>query len=185
MSAHIAHFYESDEAYANFLESFANACLRAGDACVILATPVHLAILEGKLDVSDAGGVGVDLAGLKPYIAMDAAETLARFMVDGEPDEVRFAEVMGQVLAQALKSGSRRVWVFAEMVGLLFEGGNQSAAVRLEQLWNRLVSNTAGVRIFLLCSYPGACLNSKHNRRWISAVCKEHSGVCIAPGLWS
>jgi hypothetical protein len=34
------------------------------------------------------------------YVALDAAETLAKFMVDGSPDPGRFSEVIGGIITQ-------------------------------------------------------------------------------------
>jgi hypothetical protein len=59
-------------------------------------------------------------------------------MVDGWPDEQRFAEVVGTVVQRMAQNGSRRVCAFGEMVALLWAEGRHDAAIRLEELWNDL-----------------------------------------------
>src|SRR6202044_3378227 len=87
---------------------------------------------------------GLDVAGLIErgrLIVMDAAQLLAAFMSDGWPNEDRFNEVVGGVIAKALGCAGgeqQRVAVFGEMVAVLWADGKADAAIRLEQLWNVL-----------------------------------------------
>ncbi|HEX9967459.1 MAG TPA: ATP-binding protein, partial [Solirubrobacterales bacterium] len=107
------------------------------------------------------------------YIVLDAAETLSRFMVDGWPDEQRFADVLGNVVRRA-QNGSRRVRAFGEMVALLWAEGKHDAALRLEELWNDLARTHA---FSLLCAYPMAGFRHEEHGGSFFHICSAHSQV--------
>ena len=105
---------------------------------------------------------------------LDARETLARFMVDGRPDAQRFTKVVGSLVADASMQGRRRVRAFGEMVALLCEDAQHSAAVQLEGLWNGL----AQLQSFsLFCAYPMRVFASEDQRLSFHAVCCAHTEV--------
>ena len=56
------------------------------------------------------------------YIALDAAETLAKIMVEGFPDAARFREVIGKLVIQAQNEAGHAsgVVAFGELVALLW-----------------------------------------------------------------
>lgn len=171
---HFVQFYETDAFLLNSLRDFIGAGLVTGDVCIVVATPTHQAELEERLC-----GYGLDLSAARAggqYVALDAAETLAKFMVDGAPKPERFAEVIGAVIAQAAQ-GNRRVRIFGEMVALLWADGNQDAALRVEELWNGLQERYS---FLLFCAYPlrdvgGTALAAPFNH-----ICASHSRVIPA-----
>ena len=84
------------------------------------------------------------------YIEVDPEKTLAEFMVNGWPDEERFKEVIGGLLARAHANGAK-VRAFGEMVALLWGKKLYAATVRLD------ISGTGSVlrkAFSLLCAYP-------------------------------
>jgi len=168
---HLVQFYEGDAFLLDELTRFCAAGLGAGEAVIVIATAAHLEGLEAALR---AGGVDTTAAGAGGrYVALDAAETLSQFMVDGAPDEARFADVVGTVVAGAVKR-HRHVRAFGEMVALLWADGNREAALRLERLWNQLIG---ALPFSLLCAYPVAALRDETaNASWL-AICREHSQV--------
>jgi hypothetical protein len=108
--------YEEDAHLLDAVERFTSTGLAVGEAAVVIVTPPHRDHLEARLRAH-----GVDLVTMGAqgqYVALDAAEILARSMVNGYPDPRRFADVVGGVIAQA---GNRypRVRAFGEMVALL------------------------------------------------------------------
>ncbi|HMA38417.1 MAG TPA: ATP-binding protein [Chloroflexia bacterium] len=170
-AAHFAQFYETDHSLLHSLSGFIGAGLRAGEAGIVVATPAHRADLaallqQQALDVDAARASG-------QYVVLDAAETLARFMVDGAPEPVRFAMVVGPIIAQAAR-GRPRVRVFGEMVALLWTAGNREAAIRLEELWNTLQQTQAFV---LYCAYPMHGFDGAALAQPLDAVCAAHSHV--------
>lgn len=134
-SEHFVQFYETDSFLIESVSGFIGTALEAGDAAVVIATRAHRQGLQKKLS---ARGIDVSAANASgQFVMLDAAETLAEFMIDGSPDPERFVAVIGGVIAR-LHHGARRVRAFGEMVALLWAEGNQPAAIRLEQLWNDL-----------------------------------------------
>lgn len=170
---HCVHIYDDDPAFIDTLEEFAATGLRQGDAVVLVATPAHLAALEQRLA---AGGFDVAAARKRDqYIALDAADTMSTFIVDGWPVEALFEEMVNKVLARARRQ-HRQVRAFGEMVALMWEQGQCGAVVRLEQLWTAKCQREA---FALLCAYPRACFNLRAAGS-IAQVFAAHSKVCTA-----
>jgi PAS domain S-box-containing protein/excisionase family DNA binding protein len=170
-SEHVVQVYEADAALLEAVGEYIGAGLRAGEAAIAIATEAHRTGLEERLR---ADGLDLDSARASgQYIALDAAETLARIMADGEPEPDRFAEVVGAVVARAT-TGGRPVRAFGEMVALLATEGNHAAAIRLESLWNGLQR----VHTFsLFCAYPMDALGGEAFAAVFSDVCTEHTLV--------
>jgi len=129
-------FYDSDAALLDEAADFIDAALRAGGTGILIATPGHVAQLRRRL-----AGFGSAEGGARWYpgrlVVLDAEETLAAFMLDGQPDGERFRAAVAPALAAAGANGGP-VHAYAEMVALLSARGEYGAAVRLEQLWNAL-----------------------------------------------
>src|SRR5258708_7195049 len=130
-SEHFVQFCESDVFLMNTLSEFIGTGLKAGDACLVLATKPHREGLEERLQEE-----GLDVATSRErgqYISIDAATTLSTIMVEGSPDPGRFAEVVGSMVVRAARGG-HRVRIFGELVALLCAEGNQAAALPLKSL---------------------------------------------------
>ncbi|HZR99504.1 MAG TPA: ATP-binding protein [Chloroflexota bacterium] len=174
LSDHYVQFYEADAFLLDTVADFVGAGLHAGEAAIVVATPAHRAGIEAHLQAT-----GVDVAGARGrgrYVPLDAAETLARLMVDGTPEAERFDAVIGGLVARAARQG-RGLRIFGEMVALLALEGNASAALRLEALWTAL---QATHRFALLCAYPMPRLGGVAQRDLVAQVCAAHSGVIPA-----
>ena len=99
-------------------------------------------------------------------------------MVDGWPDERRFAAVVGaKIAAAAAAGGSAPVYVFGEMVSLLWARGERDAAIRLEELWND-PSNTHAIS--LLCAYSLDSFRGDQTSAQFRRVCDAHEAVMPA-----
>jgi len=167
---HIAHFYESDAVLIDTLTGFVGGGLIAGESTIIIATPGHLRSLELRLADSDVDLVSAILE--DRYIAMDADATLASFMVNGRPDEQRFARLLAQLLERATVK-NRRVRAFGEMVALLWARGETAATVRLEQLW-KMVCESQPLSLF--CAYPKAG-RARGPQASLDDICSAHTRV--------
>ena len=124
-NGHTVQFYSQDSFLLDGLSRFIGTALGAGDAAVILATRAHREGLESRLHAHGLNTAGAVSQGR--YIAQDAAETLAKIMVEGFPDAARFREVIGSLVIQAQNAveHGRRVAAFGEaLVALLWEDGN-------------------------------------------------------------
>src|SRR5512132_245001 len=100
---HVVQFYDDEAFPLDAIGRFVGPALGAGEACLIIATAPHQAQIAEELAAR-----GFDLSTLSEqgrYVALDAGETLSRFMVDGWPDEKRFVEVVGAAMAQAIAAG--------------------------------------------------------------------------------
>lgn len=173
--AHTVQFYGEDDSLLNELTRFIGTALSAGDSAVVIATKAHRDGLARRLQSLGLNATRALEQGR--YVSLDAAETLAEFMVEGWPDAERFTEVLGSVLAQAAAAAggkNRRVAAFGEMVALLWAQGNAEAAVRLEQLWNDLACTYP---IALRCAYPISAFNREDHGDLFLEICAEHSHV--------
>jgi PAS domain S-box-containing protein/excisionase family DNA binding protein len=173
-SEHLVQFYETDTFLLDAVRDFISAALRAGDAAIVIATEAHRQSLEERLQAD-----GLDLATARAngrYVSLDAAETLARCMVDGVPAPARFGKVVGDIVTLAA-AGGRHVRIFGEMVALLTDMGDDAAAIHLEALWNDLQQTHAFV---LLCAYPMDRLGGEARADLAGNVCAAHSRVVPA-----
>jgi anti-sigma regulatory factor (Ser/Thr protein kinase) len=103
----------------------------------------------------------------------DAGETLAAFMRDDMPEPDAFSATIGRVIRNAARAGVP-VWIFGEMVALLWDAGNVAAAVDLESLWNDLAEEH---NFTLYCAYPSKTLHAPNDLAAIKQVCDRHAGV--------
>src|SRR5256714_11395190 len=171
---HLVQYYEKEGFLYDRVTDFMSDGLRGGDAAVLIATRAHRSGVESRL-----ARRGVDLAYLTAggrYHALDAQDTLSRFMVDGTPDPHRFAETVGPVIRTA-RTGDRRVLAFGEMVALLWAEGNREAAIRLEQLWNDLARRET---FALLCAYPIAHFDDAGHAEPFAEINAAHTWVTPA-----
>ena len=172
---HSVQFYEDDAFLLDGLSRFIGAAVLAGDSAIVIATESHREGLAQRLRSR-----GLDLTpAVKQgrYLSLDAAETLAKFMVDGWPDAVQFSRVIGSVITQlssAAQAEHPRVAAFGEMVALLWAEGKQDAAVRLEQLWNDLARTHS---FQLHCAYPINLFSQEKDGGLVQKICSEHSHV--------
>jgi PAS domain S-box-containing protein len=170
---HFAQFYQTDAFLLDSLSTFITTGLSGGDACIVVATQSHHEGLEARLKTN-----GLDLSSASTqdkYFPLDAEELLSQFMVEGQPDPTLFASAIGNLIEQAASSG-RQVRIFGEMVSLLWDSGNQGAAIRLEELWNDLQATTT--RPFLLfCAYAMPCFAGEENEVSFTEICQRHSRI--------
>ena len=171
---HFVQFYESDGFLLNSLSGFIGSAINSGLPAVVVATKAHR---EGLDELMRANSVDVTRAlASGKYVALDAAETLSKFMVDGVPEPGRFNEVIGSVIS-SVTDGRSRVRAFGEMVALLWAEGNQVGALRLEELWNDLQKAHA---FSLFCAYPMNAFGSEKFIEPHDGVCTVHSRVLPA-----
>ena len=178
-STHVVQFYDDEAFPLDAIGRFVGPALGAGEACLIIATAPHHAKIAEQLAAR-----GFDLPALSEqgrYVALDAAETLSRFMVDGWPDEKRFVEVVGATVARAVAAGQvPHVHAFGEMVALLCAEGRPEAAIRLEELWNDLAKTLS---FSLLCAYPLAAFRRQTHGATLLRICGAHSRAFPSEGL--
>ncbi|HMI85077.1 MAG TPA: GAF domain-containing protein [Polyangiaceae bacterium] len=187
---HRVQFYEDDESLSRLVGNFIGAGIPAGDSIVVIATESHQDSIRGQLE-----SMGIDLglvceAGQLRFF--DASEMLSKFMRDGEPNRDLFDVEVGGVVASlvAALSGSARLRAYSEMVDVLWKGGQRTAAIRLEELWNDLQTRHAST---LLSAYAMASFYKEpaalHRVRGVhphvidDAASAEHAGAAQATSL--
>ena len=171
---HLVQFYEADTALVDATGEYISQGLKSGDGVLAIATGAHRADIESWLRAA-----GHDVDGARDngqYVELDAAETLARLLVDEQPDRGRFVEVISPIIEQA-SEGRPSVRAFGEMVALLAAEGNHVAAVQLETFWNIL---RQVYDFSLLCAYPLGALNGAAFSSVFGDICAEHAGVIPA-----
>jgi PAS domain S-box-containing protein len=176
--SHAVHFYDSDDDLAARVAAFIGEALRAHEPAVIIATPAHRALFTSRLAAMDidveAERTGGNLA------ILDAASTLAKFMVGDAPDGELFTRIVGSVLESIGARGSQwvRVRAYGEMVDLLWQQGDRTAAIALEEMWTDL----GDVYDFdLLCAYAMKGLAAAPHGPGVPEICGEHTNVSVAP----
>lgn len=169
---HFVQFYEADDYLLNSLYDFASTALNAGDACIVIATEAHRTELAARLQ---AGGVDLAAANAsRKFFALDAGETLAKFMVNGSPEPQRFTRVIKPIIG-GIVQGPRPAHVFGEMVALLWLEGNHGAAIRLEELWNDFMREIRSFALF--CAYPARAFAGEVYGEPFGEICQCHARV--------
>lgn len=171
---HLVQIYQDEGVFLDSLEGFVSGGILSGESVVVIATPGHLASLKLRLarrGVNVATAIEQD-----QYVALDAEDTLSRFMLNGWPDEDLFRALVTRILQRA-KAGSRRVRAFGEMVAVLWDQGNSGATVRLEHLWHRLCQEQS---FSLFCAYPRSGF-TRNAAASIKEICDTHSRIVSSP----
>jgi DNA-binding NarL/FixJ family response regulator len=170
---HEVGFYADDRRLVDDLTVFVGASLKAGNAAIVLATESHrenlLPRLQGyDLDVRAAIEQG-------RYIALDAAEALSMFMVNGMPDRVQFFKAFDNLIRAIRHTAKehRRIAVFGECVDLLCSQGNAEAAIQMEKLGNQLNANDVDI----LCAYSLPDTRREMDKKTSQRICAEHTAV--------
>ena len=173
MNQHLVQFYDKEAFLIDEAIGFVDEGQRVGDTVIVIATGEHLREINERLKQRHALSPAASAANER-FIGVDAGSTLAQISVDGWPDEQRFAEVIGGLVADASDDGRIPVRVFAEMVAVLCAAGNPQAALHLEQLWNRLAAKQP---LALRCAYPMNAFADTEQTAVFGAICAAHTQV--------
>jgi hypothetical protein len=166
---HILQIYEGREELLQMLAGFIGSGINSGDSIILIATPDHL---DGVEAILKRHGIHIDsLLKNGRYFRLDAQATLARFMVDGWPDEQKFMEVMNDMYLRVNSHGTKKIRAFGEMVALLWGQGMPAATLELEKLWNKFMDSN---ELSLFCAYPHECFEG-HTHGSIAHVCGSHA----------
>ncbi len=146
---HFVQLAADDAALAQNAGRYLSEGLRRGDGVLVIATPQHRDLFARNLDFA-----GADLPSLlksKQLVFLDANDCLGQFMVSGQPDWTRFEKLFCGAMRQVRPAeDSAGLRAYGEMVGLLWSSHRFAAAIRLEQMWNRLLEQSG---FSLYCAY--------------------------------
>jgi hypothetical protein len=167
---HLVQFYEDYGVIVDNVGFLAKTALEDGDCAIIIGTAVHRDQIRNRL--AEAGLNIEGLLATRHLVMLDAAETLSQFMLGNRPDAVRFDQVVGKVVRNAIaRSANGFAFGFGEMVALLCGEGKPEGAIGLEQLWNAL---WAEHNFSLYCAYSFDCLRSGPLTETVLGICNEH-----------
>jgi len=171
---HAVRFYEDDKSLCRIVSAFIAEGLALDQPALIVATQPHIdGIVENLV------GAAIDVEQAKQrgdLLLLDARQTLATFMTNGQPDPDFFNTSATAVLEQLARGRTNTIRAYGEMVDLLWKDGMSAAAIKLEMLWNRL----ANTRDFsLLCGYA---MGNFYKDATIDDVCRQHTHVVSDTG---
>ena len=170
--AHFVQFYKPDDRalYANVARYIAEGFSR-GDAALVVATRAHS---DAFFEALEDAGVDCPAAVRESRLVfLDAEQVLARIMVAGYPNAAFFASVVGDAVREVpVRAATSGVRVFGEMVGVLWAAGEYPAAIRLEQLWNKLRED---LPCSLFCGYPIDLFDTRFEVGTLDAVLCAHT----------
>ena len=169
---HVVQLYENEEELLEVLLNFTAGGIRAGESTIIIATSAHLSALNERL--ARAGFDPFYLQLKDKYIPVSAEETLDKFTIGKTLDEKLFYHVATELLVAAKRHGTP-IRAFGEMVAILWQRGQQDAALELEGLWNKFLEQQ---QLTLLCAYPKEFF--KDGNDGLAGVCRHHSRM-VAP----
>ena len=173
---HVVLFYQDEQELAvRVSEQLFPAVADGGGAAIVVATPDHRRSFAEQLTAA-----GVDVAAARArgsYVELDANETIRGFMVGDRPDAAGFWQIVSPLLRQAAQAG-QPVFVFGEMVSLLWDAGLVHAAIEVEGMWNELGNQHP---FSLLCAYPTRPVTCSHYLDALTEVCRAHTEVTGNP----
>jgi hypothetical protein len=176
--AHLVQFYGTDDSLlTRNLTCYLAEGLQLGEGALVIAGEESNDDLVRHLQQA---GVDVERAlRTRRLLFLDAHQTLARFMVDGMPDQRRFERTLEAALGKIEAQEDSGLRAYGEMVGILWKAGQFSAAILLEQFWNSLVSRLS-FRLF--CAYPIDVFGEGFHPAHVDALLCAHTHLLpIAP----
>ena len=174
-NSHELQAYSSDDSFVDGFADFIVGNLTAGNAVVVVATETHRQGLSQKLETHGFNLNAMTKSGT--YVPLDVQKTLASFLLDDQPDPVRFWKVVSNLLettSQAPNRAKRRVCACGEMAPVLWREGKPEAALRVEQLWEE-ACRKYGIKT--LCGYLSGTLQSEKDHATFQTICGVHSTV--------
>jgi len=174
---HFVQLYEADEvALTKNVGRYLGEGLRRGEGVLVIATPEHLKLFSAHLELQ---GFDVALAiSNRQLILQDAQQTLAQFMTDGQPVWERFESIVRAAMRQVRPAhGAEGLRAYGEMVGILWKARQFSAAIRLEQLWNRLLEQST---FSLYCAYAIDIFGKEFEVSNLDGVLSSHTHLVPA-----
>jgi len=168
---HVVQFYDQQEDLARAVGDYLSAAVTAHQVAIVIATEEHRQAFEAEM-----ASAGADTAQARrdgSIIWLDAAETLARFVHEGQVDRDGFREVVGSLVRHAAQT-RRGVKAYGEMVALLWEAGHVLGAIELEKLWNGLA---AELSFSLFCAYHINSAAGEEHADALHEVCRLHTAV--------
>jgi hypothetical protein len=168
---HIVQLYQDQDFLNRAVCRFAAAALANGEGLILVPTQAHWDLFRPRLE---AEGVNVEDALRQGQLnVVDADELLPRFMQKAMPDGPVFLGLAGEIIARTRGAGRfPKVRWWGEMVNVLWERGDVSASMSLEDLFDS-VSHEQDIAIF--CSFLMDNFNGEIHTHMLPRLGDNHS----------
>jgi MEDS: MEthanogen/methylotroph, DcmR Sensory domain len=173
---HLVTFCRTDAKLADVASTYLLGAIGYGGAGIALVTPGHARQIDQQI-----AHAGIDPALARAggsYVVVDAGVAINQIVTHGWPDPAAFWRSMSPLIQQAGNGGQRPVRVCGEMVSLLWQAGEFSAAVEVEALWNELARQR---RIGLLCAYLDTSGADTDPDDELALLLAAHTRIAAAP----
>lgn len=171
---HLVQFYNDEAVLAKNVSRYLADGFQRGETALVIATHGHRDAFLRELEKL---GLTPEVMGSR-IVFGDAGDTLAGFMIEGQPDPERFDHAVGALVrkprAQAGEAGFR---AYGEMVDVLWNAGQSSAAIQLEGLWNELLRANP---FSLLCAYQMDVFDKEFQSGVLNGVLCAHTHLLSA-----
>ncbi len=168
---HIVQLYQDQDFLNRAVCRFTHAALDNGEGIILVPTRAHWDAFRPRLE---AQGVDVEAAKTRGQLTIvDADELLPQFMREAMPDAPIFLGLAANIISQTRSAGPyRKVRWWGEMVNVLWERGDVSASMHLEDLFDQ-VSHEQDIAIF--CSFVMDNFDGKVHTRMLPRLGENHS----------
>ncbi len=163
---HTVQFYRDEPFLIDTVTSFIKVGLDRNETVLVIVTAQHREKLHATL-------TGDQLRNEKLRF-FDVRDFLTRLMVEDWPNESQFLHGMETIFGQAGQTGGCRV--FGEAVDVLCGDGKAAAALRLEELGNRLALN---YDCSVLCAYSLPAIYLNAGPETLTRICQLHGDVAL------
>jgi len=169
-------FCSSDSVFVDAFTRFIAGELHEGNIVIVLVTEAHDRSLRRSLQASN---VDLDLAiRQQRYVSLNISEMLAKVMVNGWPDPIRFQNSAGDLLTEIARHATgqhTKIAACGECAPTLWAHGYVEAAIQLEHLWDEIAKSR---KMDILCAYPLTA--REESVRAARSLCAEHTAVEIS-----
>src|SRR5688572_24353605 len=121
-SEHVVQLFDETESLVASVAAYLLDGWKRGDNLLVVARPAHWALTSAELEAS--GCPVVDLLASGRLVALDAATTMATFMVNGEPQVEKFAATVGDMVTRLACVPGTGLTIYGEMVDILAAKGS-------------------------------------------------------------
>jgi hypothetical protein len=168
---HFVQLYSTDESsLAKNVALYLYEGLKRGDGVLVIATPEHRDMFCRRLEVL---GFDTQLCVREQQLVFcDAHETLSQFMKRGQPDWRLFEAAIKAAIRRVRPRPECGLRAYGEMVGMLWNVRQFAAALRLEQLWNKLLTQSA---FSLYCAYSIDIFGKETHTDALDALLRTHT----------
>jgi hypothetical protein len=168
---HIVQLYQDEQFLNRAVCRFAAAALAHGEGVILVPTAAHWEAFCPRLE---AEGVDIKEAQSRGQLTViDADELLPRFMGQEMPDAPVFLGLAGEVVARTRgQNGYPKVRWWGEMVNVLWERGNATASMALEDLFDQLAQEQ---EIAIFCSFLMDNFDGEVHTRMLPRLGENHS----------